>query len=108
MFLLSDKGEYTLERYRRRFCNQPKMLECEQNFGRISEGKTISELIEPCSNFCPIFKAIANQRTEKKITSESNIHYQSHVSGKMAAPESVKSKDIFKKICVHLEFYPAI
>ena len=66
------KREYTLERHWRRFCNWQKMFECEQNFGRFSEGKTISELFEQCSKFLPYFKSIANQRTERKITSESN------------------------------------
>ena len=68
----------SLERYQRRFCNRPKMLKCEQNFGRISEGKTISELFEQCSNFRPILKAIANQKTERKIASESSLHQQTN------------------------------
>ena len=76
MMLKIYKGEYTLERYRRRYCNRPKMFECEQNFRRFSESKTISELFEQCSKFCLILKAIVDQWTEKKITSESNLHQQ--------------------------------
>ena len=38
-------------------------LQCEQNFGRFSQGKPTSELIEHCSNFLPFLKAIANQIT---------------------------------------------
>ena len=58
------EGAYTLERYRRQFFNLPKTLQCEQNFGRFSGSKTISDPFEECSNFVPIFKAIANQITE--------------------------------------------
>ena len=83
------------------------MLECEQNLGRFFESKTISELFEQRSNFPRIFRAIANERTERKIASESNLHYQMNFQKKMAAPEGVKSKDIIQKIYKHLEFLPS-
>ena len=66
--VLQYKGEYTLERYRRRFCNRPKMLECEQNFSRFSGGKTISDPFEKCSNFVRILKAIASPITAEVPT----------------------------------------
>ena len=44
-------------------CCLPKTLQCEQNFGRFSQGKPTSELFEQCSNFLPILKAMANQIT---------------------------------------------
>ena len=73
---IRNKAEYTLEWYRWRFCNWPNMFECEQKCGQFSKGRTTSESFDKCPNFLPILKKIANQRTERKIASESNLHHQ--------------------------------
>ena len=62
--------------------------------------------------FSPDVESNSQSEDRKKITSESlpslSKSFHCQVSSKMAAPECVKAKDIFKKICLHLEFYPAI
>ena len=58
------KGAYTLGRYRRRFCNLPKTLKCEQKLRPIFfEAKLYLTHFEEYSNFVPILKALANQIT---------------------------------------------
>ena len=70
-----------------------KFFECDENFGRFSEGKTISELFEQCSKFHPILKAMANQKTERKIASESNLHPQINFQ------ENSRQFEIFPATC---------
>ena len=47
----------------------------KRNFDRFAWGKTILEPFVECSNFVPILKAIANQRTKKEKRLQHHLYY---------------------------------